>query len=89
MALGAQPRKVFGLVVGQGLRLVSVGVALGIALALGLSRYLGTLLFEVTAGDPLTYVATSLFLIAVALAACSVPARRASRVEPMTALRYE
>lgn len=89
MAVGAQPSEVFRLVVGQGLRLVTVGVALGILLALALTRYLGTLLYGVTPADPLTYVCTAVFVIVVALAACYVPARRATRVDPIVALRYE
>ncbi len=89
MAIGAQPSEVFRLVVGQGLRLVMLGVAVGVLLALALTRYLGTLLYGVTPADPLTYVCMVVLVIVVALAACYVPARRATRVDPMVALRFE
>jgi len=89
MAIGARPLEVFRLIVGQGLRLVTVGVALGVLLALALTRYLGSLLYDVTPTDPLTYVGVVAFVIVVALGACYVPARRATRVDPMVALRYE
>ena len=89
MAVGAQRSEVLWLVVGQGLRLVMAGVVLGVLLALALTRYLGALLYGVTPADPLTYVCMAVFVIVVALAACWVPARRAARVDPMVALRYE
>jgi len=82
MAVGAQRSEVLWLVVGQGLRLVMAGVALGVLLALALTRYLGALLYGVTPADPLTYVCMVVFVIVVALAACWVPARRAARVDP-------
>ncbi len=89
MAVGAQRSEVFRLVVGQGMWLVIAGVGLGVLLALALTRYLGALLYGVTPADPLTYVCVVVFVLVVALAACYVPARRAMRVDPMVALRYE
>jgi putative ABC transport system permease protein len=89
MALGAQRRDVVGPVVGQGMRLALMGVGIGLAAALALSRVLQTLLFEVKPADPLTFATVSLVLVAAALLACWLPARRAARVDPMKALRYE
>jgi len=89
MALGAQRRDVLGLVVGQGMRLALLGVGIGLAAGLAVSRVLQTLLFEIKPTDPLTFTAVSLALIAVALLACWLPARRAAKVDPMEALRYE
>jgi putative ABC transport system permease protein len=88
-ALGATRGDVLRMVIGQGFRLALAGAALGIALALALSRFLESLLFGVTAADPLTFVSVPLLLLSVALAACWVPARRALDVEPATALRME
>jgi len=89
MAMGAERRDVLALVVGQGLKLAGAGVALGILVALGLTRQLSSLLFGVSAYDPLTYGGVTLILVIVALLACYIPARRATRVDPLIALRYE
>ncbi len=89
MALGAQGRDVLKLVVGQGMLMAFVGVAIGLAASFALTRVMSSLLFEVSATDPLTFISIPLLLIGVALAACAVPARRATQVDPMVALRYE
>ena len=89
LALGAQQENVLGMVVGSGARMAIVGVAIGVLVALALTRWMSTLLFGVTAHDPLTYSLVALLLFTVALAACWIPARRATRVDPMVALRYE
>jgi len=89
MAMGAERRDVLGLVVGHGLKLAGAGVALGILVALGLTRQLSSLLFGVSAYDPLTYAGVTVILVIVALLACYIPARRATRVDPLIALRYE
>ena len=89
IALGARRRDVFALVVRQGMVPVAAGVALGLAGAVALTRLLSQLLFGVIALDTATFVSTPLLLAAVALLACYLPARRASRVDPMVALRYE
>jgi putative ABC transport system permease protein len=89
MALGAERRDVMKMVVGQGLKLALAGVAIGIAGALAMTRFLSSLLYGVSATDPLTFAAVSLILIAVALLACYIPARRAAKVDPMVALRCE
>ncbi len=89
MALGAQRRDVFRLVLGRGVRLDLLGLSLGIATALPLMRLLGSQLFGVTPADPLTFASVSLLLTGVALLACYIPARRAMRVDPVVALRYE
>jgi putative ABC transport system permease protein len=89
VALGAGHRDVLRLIVRQGMALTIVGLLFGLAAALAATRVLGTLLFEVGAGDPVTLAGVSAFLGAVALIACYLPARRATRVDPMVALRVE
>jgi putative ABC transport system permease protein len=89
MALGAQAADVLKLVVGQALMLTLAGIALGLLASLILTRLIKSLLFGVTATDPLTFVYVSLFLVMVATLACYLPARRATRVDPLVALRYE
>jgi putative ABC transport system permease protein len=89
MALGAQAGDVLRMVVGQGMLLVGVGLALGLVGALLLTKLMESLLFEVSASDPLTYGGIALLLGAVALLASYLPARRATKVDPMVALRYE
>jgi predicted permease len=89
MALGAQTGAVLKLAVGYGMKLVIVGIAIGLIAAFALTRVMSTLLFGVTATDPMTFTLISLLLIAVAVLASYVPARRATRVNPIIALRYE
>ena len=89
MAFGATPSTVLKLVLGHGLRLIAVGIASGLILALSLAHLIRTLLFGVSATDPATIVSVSALLSAVAVLACYIPARRALRVDPMVALRYE
>jgi predicted permease len=89
MALGAHPGSVLKLVLRQGIVLAIVGAAVGIAVALGVTRYLTSMLYDVQSNDPLTMIAVALLLTLVAVAACYIPARRAMRVDPLVALRYE
>ena len=89
MALGAQKRDVFRLIIGQGMVMVLIGVAVGLASAIGLTRLMSTLLFEVSPTDPVTLAVITLLLAIVALMACYIPARRATKVDPLVALRYE
>jgi putative ABC transport system permease protein len=89
MALGASPRDVLKLVLGQGLKLALAGTVIGIAGALALTRLIQGLLFQVSATDPITFISVAALLTIVALAASYLPARRATRVDPMVALRYE
>jgi len=89
MALGARPGDVFKMIVGRGMLLALPGMAVGIAGAFALTRVLSSLLFGITPTDPVTFIAVPLLLAAVALLATYIPARRAVRVDPMIALRYE
>jgi predicted lysophospholipase L1 biosynthesis ABC-type transport system permease subunit len=89
MALGAEPGEVVGMVVRQGMTLAALGLAGGLLAALALTRFLTGLLFGISAYDPLTYAAVTMLLAAIAWATCWLPARRATRVDPMIALRAE
>lgn len=89
LALGARPGDVQRMVIGAGLKLAFIGVGIGVAGALALTRFLSSLLFGVSPSDPLTFAGVALLLVAVSLLACYIPARRAAKVDPMVALRYE
>jgi predicted permease len=89
MALGAQPSQILKMVLGQGFATVGIGVIVGVAAAAALSRLVGNFLFGITALDSLSYVSAAVLLAIVALVACYIPARRAMKVDPMEALRYE
>jgi ABC-type antimicrobial peptide transport system permease subunit len=89
MALGAQARDVLSMVIKQGMSLVLFGVVLGVAGAYALTRTMQSLLFEVSTTDPVTFVLIPLLLAVVGFVACYIPARRATKVDPLVALRYE
>jgi ABC-type antimicrobial peptide transport system permease subunit len=89
IALGAQAADVMRLILGQGLRMAVLGVLIGVAAALALTRLMASQLFGVSSHDPLTYAAVGVMLTVVALLACYIPARRAVKVNPLVALRYE
>ena len=89
MALGASSVQVMRMVIGSGLQLAVVGIAVGIVVALGATRSLTTLLYQVAPNDPLAFVAVPILFMAIAMAACYLPARRGMRVDPLVALRYE
>ncbi len=89
MAMGAEPRDMLALILGRGAKLALIGITVGVLGALALTRFLSSLLFGVAPKDPLTFAGVALLLFGVALAACYFPARRAMRVDPMVALRYE
>jgi putative ABC transport system permease protein len=89
IALGASRGSIFAMVLRQGGRLVGVGIVIGLVAAFGLTRLMTGFLYEVRPTDPMTFTAVSLLLMAVALLACYMPARRAMKVDPMIALRYE
>jgi ABC-type antimicrobial peptide transport system permease subunit len=89
MAMGAQRADILRMVLGEGVKMAAVGVVIGLLVAFGLTRLMAKLLFGVSATDPFTFAAVAALLILVALAACYIPARRAMRVDPMVALRYE
>jgi putative ABC transport system permease protein len=89
LALGAQATDVLKLLVGQGMILAAVGIAIGVVLAGALTRLMTNLLFGLSPNDPLTFAVIALLLAGVALLACYIPARRATKVDPLVALRYE
>jgi putative ABC transport system permease protein len=89
MALGAQRREIMQMILGEGARLSLAGLALGVAIALAATRLLKSALFGVTPTDATTYAAVVLLMLAVGLVACYLPARRAARVDPLTAIRAE
>ncbi|MGC1106615.1 MAG: FtsX-like permease family protein, partial [Candidatus Acidiferrales bacterium] len=89
MALGAKPADVLRMVIRQGITLTLIGVAIGIIVALGVTRLINSMIFGVTPYDPITFITVAITLVAVAFLACYIPARRAMRVDPIVALRYE
>jgi putative ABC transport system permease protein len=89
MALGGQREDILRLILRHGTKLTLVGVAIGVAATLGLSRFLSSLLYGVKPTDPLTFLGVTIMLVLVTLLACYIPARRAMRVDPIVALKYE
>jgi putative ABC transport system permease protein len=89
VALGARSTDVLTMILGQGMRTILIGIAVGLAASLALTRTMQSLLFGVTATDPVTFAAVIALLVVAALLACYIPARRATKVDPMVALRYE
>jgi ABC-type antimicrobial peptide transport system permease subunit len=89
IVMGARPRDVFALVLGHGMKVTLIGVGAGLALAVGLTHMLSAMLFGVAPTDIMTFAGVSMLLFSVALLACYLPGRRATRVEPTTSLRYE
>lgn len=89
MALGAQRRSVLWLLLGQSLKLALIGIGLGLVLAFVVTRFASSLLYGVSASDPVVFGGTALLLVLVALLASYMPARRATRIDPVTALRYD
>jgi ABC-type antimicrobial peptide transport system permease subunit len=87
--MGAQPAEVFRLIIAQGLRLSATGIVIGLAASFGLTRLMASQLYGLSATDPWTFIGVSIVLLTVALAACFFPARRATRIDPVVALRYE
>jgi predicted permease len=89
VAMGAQPVEVFRLIIAQGLRLATTGIVIGLAASFGLTRLMASQLYGLSATDPWTFIGVSIVLLTVTLAACFIPARRATRIDPIVALRYE
>jgi putative ABC transport system permease protein len=89
MAIGAQPRDVFRMILGQGMMLTIIGMAVGLLGAFALTRLMTTMLFSVKPTDPITFSAVALLLLLIALIACYIPGRRATKVDPVNSLRYE
>ncbi len=89
LALGADGKMIFGMVLKRGMTLVGIGLAIGLAASLALTRLLQSLLFEVSAADPATYAVVAVLLLVISVLACALPARRAAKVDPMIALRFE
>jgi putative ABC transport system permease protein len=89
MAIGAQPRDVFKMVIGQGMTLALIGVGIGLIGAFALTRLMASMLFDIAPTDPVTFAVIAVLLTTVALLACFIPGRRATKVDPVISLRYE